>query len=119
MLSNIALNRLEKRLGDWAENQRLYRPNGEIVDRKSERRTSIHYVRYADDFVIMNYSLEVVWKCKKLTEEFLRDRNLELSDAKTKVIHTRLCFDGNKPGFEILGFKIKHFNTKRHGLKDN
>jgi len=36
LLSNIALNGMEKTIGDWAENQRLYRPNGKPIDKKRE-----------------------------------------------------------------------------------
>ena len=34
LLSNIALDGVEKRIGDWAETQRLFRPNGKLVDKK-------------------------------------------------------------------------------------
>jgi len=47
LLSNIALDGIEKRIGDWAETQRLFRPNGKLVDKKKDRRKSIIFVRYA------------------------------------------------------------------------
>lgn len=119
LLSNIVLDGIEKKLGDWAENQRLLRPNGNPVDKKKDRRKSIIFVRYANDFVIMNHNLEVLKKCKEIVSEFLSERGLELSDAKTRIVHTRLAFENNEPGFEFLGFKIKHFNTQKHGAKNN
>lgn len=118
LLSNIALNGIEKKLGDWAETPRLLRPNGKLVDKK-DRRKSIIFVRYADDFVVMNHNLEVIRKSKEIISEFLAERGLELSDAKTKIGHTRLSFENNEPGFECLGFKIKHFNTKKHSAKNS
>jgi len=67
----------------------------------------------------MNRNLDVIIKCKEIINEFLAERGLELSDAKTKIVHTRLPFEKNEPGFEFLGFKIKHFNTKKRSAKDN
>ena len=119
LLSNIALDGIEKKIGDWAETQRLFRPNGKLVDKKKDRRKSIIFVRYADDFVVMNHNLSVIQKCKEIISEFLAERGLELSDAKTKIVHTRISFKKNEPGFEFLGFKIKHFDTKKHSAKDN
>ena len=29
----------------------------------------------------------------------------------------RISFENNEPGFEFLGFKIKHFDTKKHSAK--
>jgi RNA-directed DNA polymerase len=119
LLSNIALDGIEKRIGDWAETQRLFRPNGKLVDKKKDRRKSIIFVRYADDFVVMNHNLDVIKKCKEIISEFLTERGLELSDAKTKIVHTRMPFENNEPGFEFLGFKIKQFDTKKHSAKNN
>lgn len=119
LLSNIALNGIEKLLGDWAENQRLIRPNGKPIDRKIDRRKSIIFVRYADDFIVMNHNLDVIYECKKMISKFLAERGLELSDAKAKIVHTRISFEQNSPGFEFLGFKIKHFNTTKHSAKNN
>ena len=119
LLSNIALDGIEKRIGYWAENQRLFRPSGKLVDNKKDRRKSIIFVRYADDFVVMNHNLDVIKKCKEIIGDFLAERGLALSDAKTKIVHTRISFEKNEPGFEFLGFKIKHFDTKKHSAKNN
>ena len=67
----------------------------------------------------MNHSVDVIQKCREIIGEFLAERGLELSDAKTKIVHTRMHFENNKPGFEFLGFKIKHFDTKKHSAKNN
>jgi len=118
LLSNIALNGMEKTIGDWAETQRLYLPNGKPVS-KNRRRKSINLVRYADDFVIMNHSLAVIGKSEVVISKFLAERGLVLSEAKTKIIHTRKTHNNLKPGFEFLGFKIKHFDTIKHSAKNN
>lgn len=76
-------------------------------------------MRYADDFVVMNHNLDVIKKCREIISEFLAERGLELSDAKTRIVHTRIPLKKNEPGFEFLGFKIKHFDTKKHSAKNN
>jgi RNA-directed DNA polymerase len=119
LLSNIALDGIEKRIGDWAETQRLFRPSGKLVDKKKDRRKSIIFVRYVDDFMAMNPNLDIIKKCKEIISEFLAERGLELSDAKTIILHTRIPFEKNEPGFEFLGFKIKHFGTKKHSAENN
>jgi RNA-directed DNA polymerase len=119
LFSNIALDGIEKRIGDWAETQRLFCSNGNLVDKKNDRRKSIIFVRYADNFVVMNHNLDVIKKCKEIISEFLAERGLELNDAKTKIVHTRIPFETNEPGFEFLGFKIKQFDTKKHSAKNN
>ena len=111
LLSNIALNGLQERIENWAESQKLLRPNGMPIKSLKERRKAVHYVRYADDLIIMHRELNVVESCKKIVEEFLFNRGLELNSLKTKILHTRKAFNGNKAGFEYLGFIIKHFNT--------
>jgi RNA-directed DNA polymerase len=111
LLSNIALDGMEKIIGDWAKNQKLLRPNGNPIDSKKARRKAIHFIRYADDLVIMHRDLDVVKSCRVILNKFLAERGLALSEAKTKIVHTRLPFELNKPGFEFLGFTIKHFDT--------
>ena len=118
LLSNIALDGIEKVLGDWAETQKLLNRNGNPVSGRIAKRKFVNFVRFADDFVIMNHDLAVIRKCEQLVGEFLAERGLELSKAKTKIVHTRISFEGRLAGFEFLGFKIKHFNTKRRSAKD-
>jgi len=118
LLSNIALDGIEKKLGDWAETQRLLNRNGNPVSGRISKRKFVNFVRYADDFVIMNHDVAVIRKCEQLVGEFLAERGLELSKAKTKIVHTRIPFEGRVAGFEFLGFKIKHFETKRRSAKD-
>lgn len=71
----------------------------------------MHFVRYADDFVVMHRNLSVIQSCWRIAEEFLSERGLRLSEAKTRIVHTRLPFQTNRPGFDFLGFTIKHFDT--------
>lgn len=119
LLSDIALNGIEERIGDWVETQHILRLNGKPVDSRKNKRKSTNFIRYADDFVVMHRNLDIVQNCKEIINKFLAERGLELSEAKTKIVHTRIFFENNKPGFEFLGFKIKHFSTKKHSAKDN
>jgi RNA-directed DNA polymerase len=112
LLSNIALNGMQKEIEEWAAEQKLYRPDGVALDSRNKRRKAIHFIRYADDFVIMHRELEVVKSCHDIVRTFLAERGLMLSDAKTRIVHTRLPYEKQKPGFNFLGFTIKHFNTK-------
>tara|TARA_Y100000294_G_scaffold51878_1_gene48902 strand:- start:155 stop:1870 length:1716 start_codon:yes stop_codon:yes gene_type:complete len=98
LLSNIALDGLELLFG--AE-----RPDGGYItpSRRKGENKGISLIRYADDFVVTAPSREVleVYVVPRL-EEFLADRGLELSEAKTRIVHT-------DEGFDFLGFNIRRF----------
>lgn len=97
----------------------MCRSDDKPLDSKKVKHKSICFVRYADDFVVMHHDLKVIQKCKEMISKFLAKRNLELSNTKTKIVHTRKHFENNESGFEFLGFKIKQFDTKKHSAKDN
>lgn len=90
----------------------MYRPDGVALDSRNKRRKAILFIRYADDFVVMHGDLEVVKSCRDVVQSFLAERGLELSDAKTRIAHTRLYHEDQKPGFDFLGFTVNHFDTK-------
>ena len=77
LLANIALNQL-----DWTLHNQGY-----------------HFVRYADDFVVLCQTPEQAQEAHDLVQQQLQDLGLTLSPEKTKV--TR--FSG---GFLFLGFRI-------------
>lgn len=83
LLSNIALNHL-----DWfMEDQGL------------------HFVRYADDFVILCKTEPEAERALDLVRSFLKDMELEDSPEKTKIRHF-------SQGFDFLGFTIKTNSVK-------
>lgn len=83
LLSNIALNHL-----DWfMEDQGL------------------HFVRYADDFVILCKTGPDAERALDLVRSFLKDMELEDSPEKTKIRHF-------SQGFDFLGFTIKTNSVK-------
>lgn len=79
LLSNITLNHL-----DWfLEEQKL------------------HFVRYADDFVVLCKTKPEAEKALDLVQTFLKGMELEVSQEKTKIRHF-------SEGFDFLGFTIKN-----------
>lgn len=103
LLANIALHGLESHIVDSFPK---YKWIPEIY-KKAYWRPLI--VRYADDFVIMHRDKETLLKCKELAETWLEDIGLKLSQEKTRIGHTLEEVDGQKPGFDFLGFNIRQY----------
>lgn len=67
------------------------------------RKHKIHFVRYADDFIITGATRHILeTKVKPLVIEFLKSRGLELSEHKTKITHIN-------DGFDFLGFNVRKY----------
>lgn len=60
----------------------------------------LHYVRYADDFIVIGEDKEILNKSLRLIRMFLSVRGLNLSDEKTFITHIN-------DGFDFLGWNIK------------
>jgi hypothetical protein len=60
----------------------------------------LHFVRYADDFVVMCKTKSEAEKALEIIRNFLNEMELEVSPEKTKICHF-------SEGFNFLGFKIK------------
>jgi RNA-directed DNA polymerase len=65
----------------------------------------IHFVRYADDFVILCKTETEAKKNLDLVRSFLNGMKLEISPEKTKISHI-------SKGFDFLGFSIKNNSIK-------
>jgi len=106
LLINIALHGLETLIGA------RFRRNG---------RTGFNpprVIRYADDIVILHQDEQIVRQCQELTRNWLSERGLELKPSKTRITHTLTVAEGT-PGFEFLGFAIRHYPTgKTRSAKD-
>jgi RNA-directed DNA polymerase len=88
-LANIALDGLEK-----------------VVNSLSKQGDTIHFVRYADDFICTAKSKEILQnKVLPVIIDFLKERGLELSLEKTKITHIN-------DGFDFLGFNVRKFGEK-------
>src|SRR5438270_5178707 len=70
-----------------------------------------NFVRYADDFIVTAATAELLeQEVKPLVEAFLKERELELSEEKTRITHI-------EEGFDFLGQNVRKYKTgKRHKL---
>jgi len=72
-----------------------------LTERFKSRKHKVHLVRYADDFIVTGSSRELLEReVKPVVEEFLAQRGLTLSPAKTKITHIA-------EGFDFLGWNIR------------
>lgn len=97
LLANIALHGLE---------DLLRRKLNRRVENGRKRIVSV--IRYADDFVVLDSELRVIEEAKKITEDFLSELGLKLSEKKTQITHTFKEYEG-RVGFDFLGFNIRQF----------
>jgi RNA-directed DNA polymerase len=78
---------------------------------KSRNLSSFSFIRYADDFVCIHESKEVILKAKEIITNYLSPIGLELKEKKTKITHT-------SDGFNFLGFNIRQYPVgKNHSGK--
>ncbi|GHT98010.1 hypothetical protein FACS1894126_3050 [Alphaproteobacteria bacterium] len=109
LLANVAVHGLECELKKaLCEDLFQHAKKKYKVNRKQAANT-ISIVFYADDFVIIHESEEIVLKAKQFVEEWLKGIGLALNQSKTRIIHTLKSEDANKAGFEFLGFSIRQY----------
>jgi Reverse transcriptase (RNA-dependent DNA polymerase). len=114
LLANIALHGLEYDTKRELEEEFLIylKKTKDYTSRKASQ-MNMSIVRYADDFVVMHESLEIVEKAKEYIENWLKQIGLELSNTKTKIRHTLKALDNDgKVGFDFLGFEIRQYRVK-------
>lgn len=104
LLANIALHGLEIAIKDFANTLPTRRNHG-----KKQNRNALSLIRYADDFVILHEDINVVLQAKTVVEKFLEEIGLELKPSETRLCHTFNKYEGEKPGFDFLGFNIRQF----------
>ena len=84
---------------------------------KGQKKTnmlSLSLIRYADDFVILHEKREVIETCKEIIRQWLYEIGLEYSPEKTKTTYTLHEHEGNKPGFDFLGFNIRQYPVGKY-----
>lgn len=95
VLANLALDGLEREL------RALYPKHSSRA-----HKAQVNLIRYADDFVITGRTKELLKdEVKPLVTAFLRERGLELSGEKTKIVHI-------EEGFDFLGQNVRKYNGK-------
>lgn len=96
-LANWTLNGLEKELI-----LHLGAKFGTSVTKKAK----VGVIRYADDFVVTGVSQEILeTEIRPWIAAFLATRGLQLSEAKTKIVHIN-------EGFDFLGWNFRKYKEK-------
>ncbi|WP_293145148.1 group II intron reverse transcriptase/maturase [Okeania sp. SIO3I5] len=118
LLANIALHGMEERLMEFAKTIDMKDYRGWQMG-KRDKIKSLSLIRYADDFVILHEDIKVVLQAKTVIQEWLNQVVGELKPEKTKIAHTLEEYEGNKPGFDFLGFTIRQWKVKttKQGFK--
>ena len=76
------------------------------VQNSTKKSEKVHYISYADDFIVTGISKEVLEnKVMPTIKSFLAERGLELSEEKTKITHI-------DDGFDFLGQNTRKYNGK-------
>jgi RNA-directed DNA polymerase len=119
LLANIALHGIEDELKKFAE--MLPKEYFGYKASKSVRRTSLTFVRYADDFVVMHQNKAVVQRCREIISDWLRGIGLELKPEKTRLTHTLYPSESEdgKAGFDFLGYHIRQFPASKYKVGKN
>lgn len=99
VLANMVLDGLGNRLLE------RYRTENGKISNKFSAKHKVHFVRYADDFIVTANSEEIAKDVKELIKDFLKDRGLELSEEKTLITHI-------DNGFDFLGWNFRKYNGK-------
>jgi len=72
----------------------------------AQRKDKVHFIRYADDFVVTGASKELLeQKVKPALTAFLTERGLRLSEQKTVLTHI-------SEGFDFLGHTVRKYGDK-------
>ena len=71
-----------------------------------------YYIRYVDDFVILNNNRQTLAECKESINNFLKVINLELHKDKSKIIPL-------SEGISLLGYRVfcRHKLLRKSNLK--
>jgi RNA-directed DNA polymerase len=98
LLCNVALHGMESRMTQLADS---------LKGDQLKNRSSLTFVRYADDFVCLHPEKEVIERAKVILQEWLKEAGLEVSEKKTRITHT-------SSGFDFLGFNIRQYKVGKY-----
>ena len=117
LLANVALHGMENMLMEFAKTldiRRKDKPNSQISWQQKVK--SLTFIRYADDFLLIHYDLNVVQRCRELISEWLKDIGLELKPSKTRIAHTLIPeqSEDGKAGFDFLGYHIQQYRVGKY-----
>ena len=117
LLANIALHGIPRMLEEYVETLTIREDKYPYRTLSKARKIqTLAFVRYADDFVVIHKSLEVIQKCRELISQWLNDIGLELKPSKTRIAHTLVPeqSEDGKVGFDFLGYYIRQYPAGRH-----
>lgn len=72
-------------------------------------KAKIHFVRYADDFLLFCETEEEVTRAGKIAKAVIESLGLEVAMNKTKVVNFK------DDDFDFLGFHFNHWRTSKNG----
>nr|ARO91188.1 putative reverse transcriptase/maturase [Flintiella sanguinaria] len=98
LLSNIALDGLEKHLKKFVSNIPS-KPCASAKSGKTAKEKALTIVRYADDFVVIHENVDILNLCIEETKEWLKSLGLEIRAEKSSLRDVR-------QGFNFLGFQV-------------
>ena len=105
LLANIALHGMELEMKKYAATWK---------GTKRDNMCSLSLIRYANDFLVLHKDLNVVKNCRGILETWLKDVGLKLNEEKTKITHTLHEYEGQKPGFNFLGFNVRQYPVGKY-----
>lgn len=120
LLANIALHGLEDdtKQALLQELMAYQKGKGRQIGIKQALK-SMSIIRYADDFIAIHESQEIVVKAKFFIQDWLKQMGLEMKISKTHITHSFNRIGEKEPGFDFLGFRVRQFPSKqsRKGCK--
>ena len=81
---------------------------------KRDNQYSLSLIRYADDFLIIHENLNVIKQCQEIISDWLAEYDLEIKPEKTRITHTLNGINGDRPGFNFLGFNIRQYPVGKY-----
>jgi RNA-directed DNA polymerase len=109
LLANIALYGLEYEIKKTLNEDLFQYAKKKVKTSRKVAMETISIVFYADDFVVIHESEEIILKAKQFVEEWLYGIGLTLNQSKTRIIHTLKSKDRNKSGFDFLSFSVRQY----------
>ncbi len=89
-------------------------PNTRTINGKLHLSYRPKIIRYADDFVVMANHPEVILEAQDLIKDWLKPVGLTLKPEKTRLCNTLSEWNDEKPGFDFLGFNVRHYPCSVH-----
>jgi len=87
LLANIALHGMEQHLNKWVTQEPIRSPRGKMYS-YAAKQSSLGFIPYADDFVVLHKDRKVVEGAKIQIENWLAHMGLKLKDSKTRLAHS-------------------------------